>query len=146
MTLAEHFRELRNRLQVSALAVAAASVVGWMYYEPLFDYIMAPLEAVAAERGDALVDINFGSSLTEPFSVQLRISLFVGILLASPVWIWQVWAFLLPGLTPREKRVAAGYFVASLPLFFAGCAAAVWAVPRAVGVLLSFTPEGAANL
>jgi len=146
MTLAEHFRELRNRLLVSALAVAAASVVGWMYYEPLFDYIMAPLEAVAAERGDALVDINFGSSLTEPFSVQLRISLFVGILLASPVWIWQVWAFLLPGLTPREKRVAAGYFVASLPLFFAGCAAAVWAVPRAVGVLLSFTPEGAANL
>lgn len=146
MSLAEHFKELRNRLTVCLVAVLAAAVVGWIYYQPLFDYIMAPLEAVAAQREDALVDINFGASLTEPFSVQLRISLFVGVVLAAPVWIWQIWGFLLPGLTPREKRVAAGYFLASLPLFFGGCALAVWAVPRAVGVLLSFTPEGAANL
>jgi sec-independent protein translocase protein TatC len=146
MSLAEHFKELRNRLTVAVLAVLVASVVGWVYYEPLFEYILAPLEAVAAQRQDALVDINFGGSLTEPFSVQLRISLFVGVVLAAPVWIWQIWGFLLPGLTPREKRVAAAYFAVSLPLFFGGCALAAWAVPRTVGVLLSFTPEGAANL
>jgi len=146
MSLAEHFKELRNRLLVAVLAVLACAVVGWIYYDPLIDFILDPLLSVRAQREDALVNINFGGSLTQPFSVQMRISLFVGVLLSAPVWIWQFWAFLLPGLTSREKRVAIWYFAVAVPLFFVGCALAVWAMPRTVGVLLSFTPEGAANL
>ncbi|MDQ3358448.1 MAG: twin-arginine translocase subunit TatC, partial [Actinomycetota bacterium] len=146
MSLGDHFRELRNRVLIAALAASACAVVGWVYYEQLFDIILAPLREVAEERGDDLVAINFGASLTEPFSMQLRVSMFVGIVLSSPVWIWQIWGFLLPGLTKQERRTARWFFAASVPLFFAGCVLAGWALPRTVAVLLSFTPEGAANI
>lgn len=145
MSLAEHIRELRNRLIICAVAVIAASVVGWIYYLPLIDYILQPLFAVRDQRGDDLININF-PGLTQAFSVQLRTALFVGVILSAPVWIWQIWAFLLPGLTKREKRVATAYFCVSVPLFFTGALLAAWALPRTVAILLSFTPEGAANL
>lgn len=146
MSLGDHFRELRNRAFIAALAVLVCAVVGWIYYEDLIDLILRPLLEVRDERGDALVNINFGGSITQPFSVQLTVAIFVGVVLSSPVWIWQIWGFLLPGLRPREKRIALAYFLVSVPLFFAGCALAAWALPQTVAVLLSFTPSGAANL
>lgn len=146
MSLGDHLRELRNRLLVAALAVLACAVVGWIYYEPLFDFILEPLRNVRDARGDALVNINFGAGITQPFAVQLRVAIFVGIVLASPVWIWQLWAFLLPGLHRKERRTAMAFFAAAVPLFFAGCLLAGWSLPRTVAILLSFTPEGTANL
>lgn len=147
MSLADHFRELRNRLLVSVLAVLAASIVGWVFYDELYSFIMQPMEDYSRSRpGDSLVGVNFGNSITQPFSVQLKVSIFVGIVLSSPVWIWQVWAFLLPGMTRKERRIAISYFVVAVPLFFAGAALAAWSLTRTVSVLLSFTPAGGANL
>lgn len=146
MSLAEHFRELRNRVLIALLAVVAAAVVGWIYYPQLIEVILGPLMSLAEEREGELVGINFGSSITQPFSVQLKVALFVGVVLASPVWIWQIWAFLLPGLLPREKKIALAYFLTAVPLFFAGAVLASWALGRTVHVLLSFTPAQGANL
>lgn len=146
MSLGEHLRELRNRLLVAVVAVLLCGIVGWVYYADLFDFILEPLRNVRDARGDALVNLNFGSGITQPFAVQLRVAIFVGIVLASPVWIWQLWAFLLPGLRPKERRTAMAFFAAAVPLFFAGCLLAAWSLPRTVAILLSFTPEGTANL
>lgn len=146
MSLADHVRELRNRLLVALLAIVVGAVLGWVYYPLLIDVILEPLTSLRERRGGELVGINFGSSITQPFSVQLKVAVFVGVVLASPVWIWQVWAFLLPGLRPREKRIALGYFAAAVPLFFAGAALAAWSLSRTVHVLLSFTPAEGANL
>lgn len=146
MSLGDHFRELRNRAFTAAAAVLVASVVGWILYDELIEFILAPLREYARQRGDNLININFGGGLTQPFSVHLTVALFVGVVLASPVWIWQIWGFLLPGLRPREKRIALAYFLVSVPLFFGGCALAAWALPQTVVVLLGFTPENAANL
>ncbi|NLG23236.1 MAG: twin-arginine translocase subunit TatC [Actinomycetales bacterium] len=146
MSLADHFRELRNRVLLAVLGVLIASVVGWYFYEELINLLIQPLRDVRDSEGREIVNINFGASITQPFSVQLKVAIFVGIVLSSPVWIWQIWAFLLPGLTQKERRIALAYFLAGVPLFLAGAALAAWAIPRTVAILLSFTPDDAANL
>jgi len=144
MSLGDHLRELRRRFVVAAGAIAVGSVLGWVEYGRLFDAIMAPLRTVARQR-NGLVNINFGG-ITQPFTVQLQVALFVGVIAASPVWLYQVWGFIVPGLTKREKRTTVAFIGAAVPLFLLGCSFAVYAVPRAVEVLLGFTPTGAANL
>ena len=144
MSLGDHLRELRRRVLVAGGAVAVGSVLGWFLYDPLFNLIMAPLRRMAAER-HGLVNINFGG-ITQPFTVQLQVSLFVGIIVASPVWLYQVWGFIVPGLNKNEKRTSMAFVGAAVPLFLAGCFLAIQIVPKAVELLLGFTPEGAANL
>jgi sec-independent protein translocase protein TatC len=144
MSLGDHLRELRRRFFVASGAIAIGSVFGWVQYDSLFNRIMAPLRKMAAER-HGLVNINFGG-ITQPFTVQLQVALFVGVIVASPVWLYQVWGFIVPGLTKREKRTTVAFIAAAVPLFLAGCFFATQAVPRAVEVLLGFTPKGAANL
>ncbi len=144
MSLGDHLRELRRRVLVAAGAIAVGSVLGWVEYDWLFNQIMAPLRKMAAER-HGLVNINF-NGITQPFTVQLQVALFVGVIVASPVWLYQVWGFIVPGLTKREKRTAMAFIGAAVPLFLTGCFLATQTVPRAVEVLLGFTPKGAANL
>jgi sec-independent protein translocase protein TatC len=144
MSLGDHLRELRRRFLVAGAAIAIGSVLGWVEYDSLFNRIMAPLRKVAAER-HGLVNINFGG-ITQPFTVQLQVALFVGVIVASPVWLYQVWGFIVPGLTKREKRTTVGFIGAAVPLFLGGCFIATQVVPRAVEILLGFTPKGAANL
>ena len=91
------------------------------------------------------MQLNF-AGVTTAFSLKLKVALFVGVLIASPVWLYQVWAFIVPGLTRREKRTAMAFVAAAVPLFLGGCYLATWALPKAVEVLLGFTPHGAANL
>ena len=144
MSLGDHLRELRRRFLISFGAIVAGSVLGWILYQPLFDRIMAPLRKLAAER-DGLVNINFGG-ITQPFNVQLQVAMFVGVIVASPVWLFQVWGFIVPGLTKREKRTSVAFIAAAVPLFIGGCLLATQVVPKAVEILLGFTPKGAANL
>jgi len=144
MSLGDHLRELRRRFVIAATAIVVGSVLGWVEYDWLFNQIMAPLRKLAAERG-GLVNINFGG-ITQPFTVQIQVALFVGVIVASPVWLFQVWGFIVPGLTKREKRTAMAFVGAAVPLFIGGCFLATKIVPKAVEILLGFTPEGAANL
>src|SRR5664280_613482 len=144
MSLGDHLRELRRRLVIAATAIAVGAVIGWVQYDRLFNALMAPLRHVAAQR-HGLVNINFGG-ITQPFTVQLQVALFVGVIVASPVWLYQVWGFIVPGMTKREKHTSMAFIAAAVPLFLLGCFLATLAVPRAVEVLLGFTPAGAANL
>lgn len=144
MSLGDHLRELRRRFVIAAGAIVVGSVLGWILYAPLFNRIMAPLRKLAAER-HGLVNINFGG-ITQPFTVQLQVALFVGVIVASPVWLFQVWAFIVPGLNKREKRTSMAFIGAAVPLFLGGCLLATQIVPKAIEILLGFTPEGAANL
>ncbi len=144
MSLGDHLRELRRRFVIAATAIVVGSVLGWVEYDWLFAQIMEPLRKLARERG-GLVNINFGG-ITQPFTVQLQVALFVGVIVASPVWLYQVWGFIVPGLTKREKRTTMAFVGAAVPLFIGGCFLATKIVPKAVEILLGFTPEGAANL
>lgn len=145
MPLAGHLRELRRRLLFGLAAVVPASAVGWELYPRIFRSVTEPLRRVAAERGDLVAGVNFGG-LTQPFSLRLTVALAVGIVLASPVWLWQLWAFVVPGLHRREKRAAVAFVAAAVPLFLGGTLLGAWVMPRTVELLYGMTPEGGVNL
>ncbi|MEP6648422.1 MAG: twin-arginine translocase subunit TatC [Lapillicoccus sp.] len=144
MSLGDHLRELRRRVVISLLAIIAGSVVGWWKFSWIFDQLSEPINDLVKQSGTTAT-INF-SGMTDSFSVLITVGLFVGVILASPVWLFQVWAFILPGLTGRERRVSMIFIGAAVPLFIGGCALGYLTFPRAVHALLSFTPSGSSNI
>jgi sec-independent protein translocase protein TatC len=142
MPLREHLRELRRRLVISVVAISVAAAVAWFLYEPLFDAVQQPL-ADASRRGHQAV-LNF-NKIGGAFNFKIKVTFYVGIVLASPVWLYQLWAFIVPGLTRREKRYALGFVAVSVPLFLSGLSLAWLVLPNAVRFLTDFTPKTAVN-
>jgi sec-independent protein translocase protein TatC len=144
MPLAEHLRELRRRLLVAVGAIAIGAVVGWFLYEPVWDKLQEPMIEIAKERGvDAKVNFQ---SLTSAFNLQIKLAVYLGLILASPVWLYEIWAFITPGLTRKERRTSVAFVATAVPLFLAGIGLAWWVLPHAVKVLTDFTPDGASNI
>ena len=144
MSLGSHLRELRKRLSWSAGFILAGSVVGWFLFDPVFRILQQPLLDVTERRGIEAI-VNFGT-VVSAFDLRIQISIFLGVLLTSPVWLWNFWAFIAPGLKQKEKRYATGFTVAAVPLFLAGTALAWTSLPGFVVVLIGFTPEGSSNV
>ncbi|GEB53520.1 MULTISPECIES: twin-arginine translocase subunit TatC [Streptomyces] len=154
MPLAEHLRELRNRLMKSVLAVLVVTVVAMIYYKQIADFLMNPVrESVgctkgfgeAAKEGETCAEITI-NGLIAPFTIMLKVSLTAGVVIASPVWLYQLWGFLAPGLHRHEKRYARSFVGFGVPLFVAGACLAYVILPAAAKTLLDFSPEGAGNL
>ncbi len=145
MPLKEHLLELRRRLMVAAAAVVVGAIVGWIYYDPVYTHLTAPFEEYKRQNPNAIVSLNFGNA-TAAFSQQFTISVFTGVIASSPVWLWQIWAFILPGLTRREKRISMAFFSATVPLFLTGCLFAYYTLPKALIILFGFTPKDASNI
>jgi sec-independent protein translocase protein TatC len=144
MSLGSHLRELRTRLSWSAGFILAGSVVGWFLFDPVFKILQQPLLDVTERRGIEAI-VNFGT-VVSAFDLRIQISIFLGVILTSPVWLWNFWAFIAPGLKQKEKRYATGFTVAAVPLFLAGTALAWTSLPGFVVVLIGFTPEGSSNV
>ena len=146
MTLSEHFREFRRRLVVSAVAVGTASLaIGLLYFEEVYDLLAAPFDSYKDANPDSLISLNLGEA-TSPLSLTISLSLFAGIIIASPVWLYQVWAFIVPGLTRKEKRLSLAFIAAVVPLFLGGVFVAYSVLPTALKVLYGFTPPGTSNI
>ncbi len=139
-----HLRELRNRVVLIAIGLIVGAVVGWVLYPWLFSALQAPVLDLAAARGHTIT-LNF-SGIATSFDMQIKVSLFAGAILTSPWWIFQVWAFITPGLNRNERRYTLGFMAAGIPLFLAGAGLAWWLLPKAIAVLTGFTPTGAVNI
>ena len=152
MSLGDHLRELRKRLFISAIAIivaAAIAFVNWGFLGNVFglqwgsltafvqDGMRVPINQLA-ENHNAVISYTTVSSA---FDLTVQIGLTVAILVASPVWLYQVFAFLVPGLTGKEKRYTFGFFFSAVPLFLAGGFVGWLLFPHMVELLASFTPE-----
>jgi sec-independent protein translocase protein TatC len=144
MSLSGHLKELRNRLFWSALFIIGGSVAGWYLFDFVFNELQRPIVELASKPGSN-VTINF-PTVVSAFDVRLQVSIFLGILMSAPVWLYNLWAFITPGLKKREKRYTIGFVFAAVPLFVGGTALAWVSLPTFVAVLVGFTPEGAANV
>jgi sec-independent protein translocase protein TatC len=149
MTLFEHLRELRYRLVVASLAIIVGTVLAWFFRERLVDVLMQPYEqAVAALKaknpGATTIIVNTG--LASPFTLALKVSALAGVVLTAPVWLWQLWSFIVPGLLAKEKKWALIFISAATPLFLAGVWVGYIVMPKGIAVLLGFTQSGVANL
>ncbi|MFV0373275.1 twin-arginine translocase subunit TatC [Microbacterium sp.] len=148
MSLGSHLKELRRRLIIGAIALVVGMVISFIFTESIIQAMSEPIRIVADRRGDdpdAIVQLMY-STVTGPFDMRLRIAFAVGIILSAPVWLWQLWAFLMPGLTRKEIRYTVGFMAAAIPLFFAGCFVGWWVMPHIVEIMASFSPTGSANL
>lgn len=134
MPVAAHLDEATRRAVWAAVAVAVGALAGWFLYEPVMELVRAPIAQIAAERDASL---NF-DSVTGAFDLRLRVALVAGVVLASPVWLYHLFAFVLPGLTRRERRYVLGSVGAATPLFAAGCATGLLLFPHMVSVLAGF--------
>jgi sec-independent protein translocase protein TatC len=144
MSLGSHLRELRIRLSWSAGFLVGGTVAGWFLFDPVFRILQQPLIDVTEARGIEAV-VNFGT-VVSAFDLRIQVSIFLGVLMTAPIWLWNFWAFIAPGLKQREKRYAIGFVAASLPLFLTGTALAWTSLPGFVVVLIGFTPEGSTNV
>ncbi len=143
MALKEHLREARNRLFKSAIAVILATVAGFFVYEPVLRALAAPIIAINEQDGRT-ASLNFDSAAS-PFDLLIQVSVFLGLVISSPVWLYQLWAFITPGLKTKERRIALAFIAVAFPLFLAGIALAWLILPNAVRVLTEFTPEDFSN-
>jgi sec-independent protein translocase protein TatC len=131
MSLVDHLDELRTRLFRCILAVVIGSLIGFYFSVPVRDFLLAPLP-----NGQAQV-LGPGDG----FAIQLRISIVIGIILAMPVLLYQVWAFVAPGLTPTERRSVRPWIPLALLFFALGVVIARLVLPFAVQFLLGFTDD-----
>jgi sec-independent protein translocase protein TatC len=131
MSLVDHLGELRTRLFRSILAVAVCSVVGFYFAVPIRNFLILPL------GGRTVQVLGVGDA----FVIQMKISIVVGIILAMPVLLYQVWAFVAPGLTPAERRTVRPWIPLALLFFAIGVVIAYVILPYAIYFLFSFTDD-----
>src|SRR3954471_17046565 len=138
MSLGEHLVELRKRLIISAIAIVLGMVIGFFLSDWVWAALRTPMNEVAQHHN---ASINY-TNITEAFDLKLRISFTVGLVLSAPVWLFQIWALIVPGLNRKEKQYGFGFFFAAVPLFFAGCAAGWFVWPHIVELMVGFAAPG----
>ncbi|HEY5483350.1 MAG TPA: twin-arginine translocase subunit TatC [Propionibacteriaceae bacterium] len=145
MSLYDHLRELRYRVIVSALAIAITSSLCALFYRPVLNIVMWPWDTalVQLKAWNPLVATQVvNRDISGPFMLALRVSVVAGLLTACPIWLYQLWKFIVPALLDNEKRYARNFLVSAIPLFLAGCAVGYVVLPQGISVMLQFTPEG----
>lgn len=157
MPLAEHLRELRNRLAKAMLAIVVVTVVAAFFYYDIINFLTKPIldsvgcgktfqelaQSSSKDQQCAQITIN---GLLAPFTLALQVSLTAGVVFASPIWLYQLWAFVAPGLHKHEKKYAYGFVGTGVPLFLGGAYFAYKVLPTTAKVLIDFTPHGVNNL
>ncbi|HEY2331429.1 MAG TPA: twin-arginine translocase subunit TatC [Acidimicrobiales bacterium] len=143
MTLVEHLVELRSRLIKATIAVALGAVVGFFLYNRVLDVLVRPYCDVKASFDATTTCKLVVTYPLESLTIRLKVSMYLGFLLASPVVLWQLWRFITPGLYDREKRYAVPFVTSSIMLFVAGAALAIVTFPKTLDFFAAF---GGSNL
>jgi sec-independent protein translocase protein TatC len=148
MPLMEHLRELRSRLLKALLGVAAGMAVGWFLFAPVWRFLERPYCNIRIE-GKVQCTGAFGHTLVvtgvfDGFFLHLKIALLIALVVSSPVWFYQFWSFIGPGLYVREKRWTFAFVGAAVPLFVLGGLFAYLAMGKAMGFFVRMIPSGAA--
>jgi len=129
MTIWEHLAEFRTRLIRSVLAIGLGMVIGFFLYPYILDFLKQPYSDLTGKTTFLTLDP------LEPFATRLKISAYVGFIIAMPVLMWQLWRFVTPGLYPHEKRYAIPFVTSASALFVFGAAIAFWTLNPALQFL-----------
>lgn len=132
MPLIEHLRELRTRLFRALVAFVLASLVGWVLFGPIMQVLLAPLRSALGDPDRPLIAIG----VFDPVGMRLKIAAFTGLVLAAPVISWQIWRFVAPGLTRKERRTTLAVVAVGSVLFAFGVVVAYLTAVPALSFLL----------
>jgi len=147
MTLFEHLAELRGRLLKAMLFIVVGMIAFWFLYDPLFHLFSDPFyNALGTLQSHRKIQasLNFGD-IGSPLMLKLKITAAAAVTLTSPLWLWQMWAFVMPGLHRKERKWTYLFVGSAGPLFIAGVLIGYYALPKGLAVLVNFTPAGSSN-
>lgn len=147
MALADHLRELRARLMRVAVVLVVGTVAAWFFYDTLFALLLEPYEIAREQLGaDGVDSRGVITGVATSLLLRLKISALAAVVVTSPFWLYQIWAFVVPGLHANEKRWTRVFAMVAGPLFVAGVAVAYYVLPKGLEVLIGFTPGSLQSL
>lgn len=140
MSMMDHLRELRTRLVRSVLAIGISTLALLAFYDQLKNLLTRPYTNLCLRRPDFDCDGSlFSLGPLDGFSARMRVCLYGGLVLALPVILWQIWRFIVPALSKREKNYAVPFIASSVLLFSIGCYLAYWTLDKALEFLISWS-------
>jgi sec-independent protein translocase protein TatC len=146
MSLGDHFRELRGRLMRSLLVFVVLLVVAFFFYNDLLNLVLDPYNQARKALGNDVRTQAYIKGATGPLMLNLKLCSMAALVASSPYWLYQIWAFIVPGLHPSEKRWTRVFVAVAGPLFLLGVAVGYYVLPKGLEVLIGFTPGGLQNL
>jgi sec-independent protein translocase protein TatC len=142
MPLMDHLRELRNRVVKMALALIAGMIIGWVFFTPIWNFITQPYcRAIGGCNSHTLGHTLAVTGPLDGFYLHIKVAFVVGIIVTSPVWLYQIWAFVAPGLYAREKRWTYLFIGTAVPLFLLGSYLALLVMGRGLHFLIGMVPQ-----
>jgi sec-independent protein translocase protein TatC len=146
MALSDHLRELRARIIRSTLVLLLGFAVALYFYQDLYQLILRPYQDAKEQlpsdtRSEAVL-----SGVAAGLTFQLKLCGLAALVGSSPYWLYQIWAFIVPGLHPSERKWSRVFAAVAGPLFFAGVTVGYYVLPKAITVLIGFTPDDVTNL
>src|SRR3954453_20981529 len=146
MALGDHLRELRARLLRSVAVFVVVLVAGLFLYDQLLAIVYDPYAKAVAALPPSTKTVATINGVGGPLLLQLKLAAMAAVVITSPYWLWQIWAFIVPGLHPHERRWSRAFLVTAGPLFIVGVAVGYYVLPKGLAVLISFTPADLTNL
>ena len=148
MPLLSHLQEFRKRTFKSAAWILIGSIFGWIYYNQIIKVLALPVcdLNLAQANGDTNCGSLYINGVLGPLNLQIKVALLSGLIITAPFWLYQIWAFIAPGLHMHERRRSFFFLIAATPFFTAGVFLGYKILPIAIRVLFGFTPNSLTNL
>lgn len=146
MSLGDHFRELRARLMRSVLYLVVGTVVAFFFWHQLFELIFRPYNDARHMLGHKVKSEAVITGVGSPLMLQLKLCSIAAIVATSPLWLMEIWGFIVPGLHRTERRWTRVFVAVAGPLFIAGVAVGYYILPKGIAALIGFTPLGLTQL
>jgi len=143
MTLGEHLNELRSRIVKCAAAILLMTGLVWSKYELVFGILREPYDSAHEQHPQTILELT---GVTSGLALQLNVALIGGLIFSSPIWIYQIWRFVAPGLHRKEKKWAVLFTGIAVPMFLAGCWLGYAVLPGTLNTLFEFTPPQVSNV
>ena len=146
MSLADHFRELRARVMRSSLYLVVGTIIALFFYDQLFQLILDPYNEARQMLGQGTQTQAVITGVGTPLLLQLKLCGVAAIVATSPLWLYEIWGFVVPGLHRNERRWTRIFALTAGPLFIAGVVLGYYVLPKGIAALIGFTPEGVTQL
>lgn len=143
MTIMEHFHDLRSRLVRSVIAIVAATAISLVFAQDAISFLSQPycdMKQSLEGREQEICEFNLSSPISE-FTLMLKVALYMGLVVSAPVWMYQLWAFIAPGLHRHERKYAYYFTTIATPLFMAGAFLAYFVVSRGMQFFMNINPN-----
>lgn len=146
MALSDHLRELRARILKILVLIVVGMIVSLFFFDPIFALVLEPYKQAQAGVGD---DVNTQATIAGaggPLMLYLKLCGVVSVIATSPLWLYQIWAFILPGLHTKERKWSRVFATVAGPLFLAGVVLGYYTLPKGLEILIGLTPGDLTNL